>query len=288
MEGPFQINLISVPRPVKIVVAIFLASCLGFDFYISIIGVLNNKPDWVSATPYLFGPLLPIIMIVTGLYFAESGVKAMQTKTSYILTTLIPQTLSTIPDEELEFFSPHRRKKISNQSTHAEILIAMNEGCSCDCKILLPKDIQSSNQGKNCILIRLELNVKKITVNYFLNPRLVAKIAKADLKHHYNKEEFHSIIEVADKNFEHYFEHTLAGSLNEGYKHNKELFIRTVENTFYACIILTKTLPDNFLWKPSEQLYFAQDLVFLIRSLIIETSKINEIASSQSIEHQLS
>lgn len=99
------------------------------------------------------------------------------------------------------------------------------------------------------LLIRLELNVYKLNLAILLPS---------------NK--FNADMSLVNKAFA----HSLAGCKKEGYIINESLPLTRHAGHDYHELVLYKELPKDFLWNSAEKLYFTQDLVFFVTSLLKE------------------
>ena len=63
------------------------------------------------------------------------------------------------------------------------------------------------------------------------------------------------------------YQHVIAGALAEGYRLNQELAAYGGTDGGKS-LLFFRTLPEDFLLRPIEKLYFTQDLGFFVRGII--------------------
>jgi len=63
------------------------------------------------------------------------------------------------------------------------------------------------------------------------------------------------------------------GRTGIAYAFNPEPLIRVVDGRTYVVLVASTRLAEDTVWNPSEKVYFAQDLMFMIRALLQESPK---------------
>ncbi|NIZ00340.1 hypothetical protein [Thalassospira lucentensis] len=281
MEILQNIRIIAIPSWVKIIIYILLTVLFVFNIYIGASGVFEHgMKDWAEAATNLMGVLLPIIIISILFSFSHSGIDALKEKTESLLASTLPEYLSRIAEENGEFYDP-RTTSIPKDKKQRHSLVTTNlhkNRCYCDYKIKAPDLCQHGNDSCDIthfkeIVVRVELNVRKVNFNLFLEKD---NIEKNSVMKHGDKE---NVLGKSSKIFE-LFHHSSSGSSglsqeNTGndyitYRFNNTILERHIGGKLYYCIVATANLKPDFLWDPSEKLYFCQDMMFMVRSFYSE------------------
>lgn len=126
-----------------------------------------------------------------------------------------------------------------------------------DCVALYQINLHSQISSIS-LLFRIELNVYKLNLAILLPAEKV-------------NGNFSTIAQLLS--------HSLAGSEKEGYTTNKKLSESIHDSHQYAELVLYRELPKDFLWNSAEKLYFTQDLVLFISSLLQEGKHLFEPAA---------
>ncbi len=251
-----NIKFVTIPKSLRVVFTIALLSILILNFYIIYVGLKRSDYDpWIAAGGYLLGVVLPIIIILIIIQFSHSGVRALRDRTAEILTGLIPEQLNLTADcaEEFETRSIFGfQKQLRRSATRVEVSFFPDE-CWADYTLYIP--VAVANARRICLVrVRIEINVRRANVDLFV-----------PIVHH--KPSGH------DRHIRHLhecFPHTINGAERAGYSVNAETVLRNTNRTEYECLVLIREFPDDFLWNSAEKLWFAQDLMFMLRAFVQE------------------
>lgn len=269
--------------PLKLKISGFLAAIiiLALNMYVIQKGLGDNKEFWVVAGSQLLAVLLPIILILVFLQFAHSGGDALIDRTQSVLVDKIPREFSKIVEHKDKIFKPYRFETGFPQSLLRSFSF-LGRGASID---MPPRDrpetcIEISHVKGDCfadyrllsegkeIYLRVELIVKRANVNICIPEEHFCKVKKlvsslAEVGKINTDDETVSDFAVPLKN-------TLAGAKSAGYSINPAPIERVFNGKRYCAIVLARQLAPDFLWDPAEQLYFCQDLMFMLRAILSE------------------
>lgn len=269
--------------PVKLKISGFLAAIviLTLNMYVIQKGLGDNREFWVVAGSQLLAVLLPIILILVFLQFAHSGGEALIDRTQSVLVDKIPRELSKVVEHKEKVFKPYRPETgflhsilrsafFSGRRSPADMLPKDRpQTCIeiCHVKGDCFADYRLLSEGKE-IYLRVELIVKRANVNICVPEAYYSKISKfvsrlSEIGEKNADEELVSDNAVPLKN-------TLVGAKSAGYSINPAPIERVFNGNRYCAIVLARPLAPDFLWDPAEQLYFCQDLMFMLRAILSE------------------
>ncbi|AUN30568.1 hypothetical protein [Niveispirillum cyanobacteriorum] len=269
--------------PVKLKITGFLAAViiLALNMYVIQKGLGDNREFWVVAGSQLLAVLLPIILILVFLQFAHSGGEALIDRTQSVLIDKIPRELSKVVEHKKKVFKPYQHEtgflnsilrsvSFSDRRSSADMLLKdrpktcieichVRGDCFADYRLL--------SEGKE-IYLRVELIVKRANVNicipeahYCKVKKLVSCLAEIGEKNAGDE----AVSHIADP-----LKNTLVGAKSAGYSINPAPIERVFDGNRYCAIVLARQLAPDFLWDPAEQLYFCQDLMFMLRAILSE------------------
>lgn len=261
-----MISSVIIPRWIKFFIAVVLALLIVAYIFVGYAGLMDieGKAGWIEATAYILGMLLPALLIGSVILFAETGIAALRHQGYRYLSETIPASAVVLAEGAYEFtarpvgwFALRR-----NIDTVSVLMRPKPGGHFMLYEFVAPANAADSRDSRNLsyrkIIIGVELNVKKANI-----------IVHAP----------------ADKFAEHapesatpddIFPHTLAGARNEGYTLNNALSKQTVGNVDYIAFVLYFHLSDKFLVRSNEKLYFAQDLMLMIKAFLNEAPQMFE------------
>lgn len=280
---------IVVPRWVKWTVVIVLLTLLAVNISIGFFGLTGNaqRESWIEAAIYLFGVLLPIWLIAFVVMYADGGPNALKAKTYDYMTRVIPETLKSVVEEPSEFYDAEKKK---GKSVSSKVRVMSNQyKDSCIGSYILTflekptsplageevrrdetdeeKDLK---RVKKEIRFSLELNVRKANlVIYIPCNEIREKLAKPSKTSDSGDEK--GLLDDFDfSDISNLFPHTITGSKSEGYLVNESLAITEFDGKYYYGLVFFKHLEKGFLTLPQEKLYFAQDLMFMLKAFYNE------------------
>lgn len=279
MEVLQSIKLFSIPTWLKLFIAALLG-VLGFvNMALFFMGILNeHREGWVKASVELLSVVLPIFILALVLWKSEAGVESLRRKTEDFFLNLLPSVLGRLTESGAPFFEAKPDHELDDLHSGVKVLVNLQKNdCYSDVIILAP-DLG----GYVEVTIRLELNVKKVNFNLCLDEQLV--LARYEAAHPGPPSAgADSPAEVTSWIFQR-FKHTAGGATFQGgedehagrktaaagYRFNPNLLRRTVGGRTALCIVASCSVASDFLYDPGERLFFAQDLMFFLRSFLTE------------------
>lgn len=211
-----------------ILVIVFLAVMLGGLGLVGW-GAMQRDKEAVSAAIGLLTIALPVSLVVVGLVFGQRSEKRLVALTDAILDQLLPQQIEQIACRP-------RGRQCSKLS---------RSGCRATYLVKTPGD----DSLRPPLKFSVELNVKKVNLMFSLPAGLPLHGTQAR----------QAVLQS--------YQHVIAGATAEGYQANSELAKYGGEDGGTA-ILFYRTLPEDFLLRPMEKLYFAQDLGFFVRGIL--------------------
>jgi hypothetical protein len=278
MELLQGIKLFSVPLWVKILILILLGVLGLVNTTLFFTGLLyQNHESWVKSSIDLLGVVLPIFIIMLVIWKSETGVDSLRRKTEDFLMDLLPSALGKIVEVNAPFFEVGADRELADHPTKARIFInLLKNDCYSDFVILAPDPV-----GFVEIVIRLEINVKKVNFNLCLDEALAGE-RFAEEHPGFASNSADNTADVAKWVFSR-FRHTLAGAgMQEGahvqtaepapgrYDFNQNVLRRAIGDRTVLCFVASCSVAPDFLYNPGERLFFAQDLMFFLRSFLTE------------------
>ncbi len=212
-----------------VLVIVFLAVTLG-GLGLVVWAAVNRDRESMTAAISLLTVALPVSLIVIGLVFGQRSERRLANITTAILDKLIPQQV----------------QGIACGSRKLAITQLLRTGCRAT--YILTAE-QGQSPLKHPLRFSVELNVRKVNVMFSVpdtirlegpldnNPALLA------------------------------YRHVISGAQAEGYRLNSELADYGGEDGGRA-LLFFRALPDDFLLRPIEKLYFTQDLGFFVRGIL--------------------
>lgn len=268
-----QIQIIYIPWWIKIIVTIVILISItvcGYLFYNALHDV--NKSNWLAAGAYLLGIVFPILIIVLVVGGSSFGERSIIKRTERMLVKTIPYHLQFIP-EETRVFRDFRKFKLAAQTPKeqlAKITMFYSKGrCYADYRISVP-----DTDFFQKLELRVELNIKRANVNVSLKIDYLKDLMKkenfagSELK--FLRSKFSHTLEVERKQAVERDIASATGANTIAYDFSENLLTRKVDGENYLVIVATTALADDTVWNPSEAVFFAQDLMFMIRAFLQE------------------
>ncbi|SLN16655.1 hypothetical protein ROA7450_00452 [Roseovarius albus] len=269
-----QIQIIYIPWWIRVAIAVIMLSSIsicGYLFYWALVD--GEKANWLAAGTYLLGIVFPILIIVIVIAGASFGELSILRRTEKMLVRTIPYHLQFIPEETRNFveFRNYTRSAKTKSTELANISLFHSTGrCYADYVIRVP-----SPAGTLKLNLRVEMNIKRVNIN--------VAFLRTDLDDLMQLEGISGNLEDFLRNK---FQHSLAieALQSEGAKHastsdgtvisyafNKSFLSREVDGQDYVVVVATTGVPYDTVWNPSERVFFAQDLMFMIRAFMQES-----------------
>ena len=212
-----------------ILVIVFLAVMLGGLGLVMWSAVIRDRESMTAAIS-LLTVALPVSLIVIGLVFGQCSEKRLANITNAILDRLIPLQV----------------QEIACQSRKLQLTALLRTGCRATYALAAPP---GQSPLKHPLRFSVELNVRKVNVMFSL-PDTIVPDGSLDKNPALSA-----------------YRHVIAGAQAEGYQLNSELAEYGGEDGGRA-LLFFRTLPDDFLLRPIEKLYFTQDLGFFVRGIL--------------------
>ncbi len=258
-----DLKTLTLPWSTKLFVLLVLMVSAGVNIALFVMGVMNGRSDLLTATIQMFGVLLPIILLVAVLSRAESGVAGLRRRTEILYLSVIPSVLARICESPQPLYAPEPRRRPPRPGISAPVFTnAVHGECHADFVVLVP----SAGIWK-AVVFRLEVNVGRINFNLCVPRHLVSPALKRPA--------------ALVRRFAHTLEGAGAGRpdegddrLHTGYAFLKEPIARAIDGAPFVCLVGGKFVSREFLWDSAEQLYFAQDLMFMLRAFLAEAPEL--------------
>lgn len=268
-----QVQIIYIPWWVKTIVLLLLTGTLCVCVFLFYNALANGGPaEWIAAGTYLLAIVFPLLLIVVVVGGSSYGESSILKRTEKMLTTTVPYHLQFIPEEErtLRPFKGFRKSALTPEEQLAKIDLFHSKGrCYADYRV-----VTKVRDQKVQLDMRVELNVKRANVSVrFDMARLKAQSAAegfdgtlvefllSKFSHSLNIEALQADEKASGADGAH---STIA------YKFNKEFLPSQYDGRECLVVVATTGLPEDTVWNPSERVFFAQDLMFMIRSFITE------------------
>lgn len=216
----------------------FLTIMLG-GLSIAAWGIINQNKEITLNAISLLTIALPVTLVVIGLIFGQRSEERLSDLTNIVLDEIIPKQV----------------KEIVCQPCNLTIKKKPRTGCRAVYNIFTTNP--SKTNSLPILRFTVELNVRKVNIGFNIPKNIIDTTEKDTNK----------IIKI--------YQHAINGATSEGYSLNPEI-AEYDEDDGGPSLIFFKTLPEEFLLRPIEKLYFAQDLSFLIRALIEAQNKLKK------------
>ncbi|MCY0146566.1 hypothetical protein OEG84_02235 [Hoeflea sp. G2-23] len=280
-----QVQIIYVPYWVRLVVFLLMFSSISICGYLFFRALADgDKPDWIAAGAYLLGVVFPILLLVIVVAGASFGERSIVKRTEKMLVKTIPYHLQFLPEEKRTFvdFRRHKKSPKTKSGELAKIQVFHSLGrCYADYIIDTPFD------GATLRLeLRVEMNVKRANINvWFSLDKLNALIAKeghgGDVRA-FLRDKFRHSLDIEELQAAGNTTTPAESSSTIAYSFNRAFLTRTVDDVEYLIVVATTNLPEDTVWNPSERVFFAQDLMFMVRSFMQERPEIFETREHQN------
>lgn len=232
--------------------------------------VTDEREIWLSAGAYLLGIVFPIGILSIVLVGGSFGDASIIKRTELMLRHTIPRHLQYIPQEELKFDRFGRRNTKKNGAKEKLAIIDVHHSSGRCYADYLVSNFQEHDFKLH---IRLELNVKRVNVViYFLKQQIDGLMCDQEFEGR--------PIDFIKSNFKHTLavealQQNIPPNYNDkdsviAYSFNPELLISKVGGVEHYSLVATTLISEDLVWNPSERVFFAQDLMFMMRSLTSE------------------
>jgi len=214
-----------------ILLVVFLTVMLG-GLSMVLWGVWHKDRQAMATAIGLLTVALPVGLAVIGLVFGQRSEQRLAKATRVVLADMVPRHLNAIV----------------GAPKGLEARIYNHHGCRANYLIQSPNDIDPENTA---LRFSIELNVRKVNITFSVPSHL---------------------LQEQQQKFEHNrtfgcYSHAIEGAQAEGYKLNPNPITYCGKDGLSG-LLLYRTFGDDFLLQPIEQLYFCQDLAFLVRCML--------------------
>lgn len=262
-----------VPRWVKVSITFFLVGFVGLFVVLGYLGIEQGAQNggWIEAAAYVLGIVLPILMVALVVLYSQTGVAALRSRINHYLATVVPDSAQILADSDRKFVrvtSLLNRAKRRMAATGPVIVLAQPERGLCTMNYAMHVPTEgvvdgASVSGFRRVFVRVELNVWKTNINICIEESIAEKLAaELSARNSTPLSQMESWLQL--------FPHTFAGAKAEGYSINHLAIRRNFVGRKYVALVLSRELKQNFMFDISQKLYFAQDLMFMVRALLWE------------------
>jgi hypothetical protein len=267
LENFAGIRSISVPTWLKLLIFLIVLAVLAADVAIALIALTNPQhKDWFSVAMQLVGSLLPLLLVILLLAFSSRGPEAIRRKTSHLLLRLVPDTIESSLTWSPEFDAIEKAQwgKKRQGSTRIEIGHRRGDFC-CIYRITFP-ELHSMPAKMRAVFLVVELKVRQANMHLCV-PRSAF-------------DNYCSQTGMAGFDaFKKAFSLTLGGAETAGCKVNPAIYqFPYAQDTFQTGVVVYRDLSEDFFTDPAEQLFWAQDMVTMLKGFVEEG-----LASSQPV-----
>ena len=259
LENFGGIRSISVPSWLKLLIFLIVLAVLAADLAIAFSALTNPlHKDWFSVSVQLVGSLLPLLLAILLLAFSSRGPEAIRRKTSHLLLHLVPDTIESSLTWSPEFDAIEKMQwgKTRHRTTRIEIGHRRGDFC-CIYRISFP-ELHSMPAKMRVVFLVVELKVRQA------NMHLCVPRSSFDA--------FCSQSGMAGFDaFKKAFELTLGGAEKAGCKVNAAIYqFPYAQDTLQTAVVVYRDLSEDFFTDPSEQLFWAQDMVTMLKGFVEE------------------
>jgi hypothetical protein len=253
------IRSISVPTWLKLLIFLIVLAALGADLAIAVVSLTNPlHKDWFTVSVQLVGSLLPLLLAILLLAFSSRGPEAIRRKTSYLLLHLVPDTIacSLTWSPEFDIIEKKQWGKPRPKTTRIEIGHRPGDFC-CVYRISFP-ELHSVPTINRVVLLVIELKVRQANMHL-----CVPRNAFEDFCSQSGMAGFAAFTKA--------FPLTLGGAEKAGCNVNPAIYqFAYSKGAFQTGVVVYRNLSENFLTDSSEQLFWAQDLVIMLKGFVEE------------------
>ena len=253
------IRSISVPTWLKLLIFLIVLAVLAADLTIAMIALTNPRhQDWFSVSVQLVGSLLPLLLAILLLAFSSRGPESIRRKTSHLLLHLVPETIESSLTWSPEFDAIERAQWGKRRSEPMQIEVGHRRGDFCCIYRITFPELHSTPARKRVVFLVVELKVRQANMHLCV-PR--------DAFDRFCGETGLAGFDA----FKKAFELTLGGAEKAGCKINPAIYqFPYSQDTLQTAVVVYRDLTEDFFTDPSEQLFWAQDMVTMLKGFVEE------------------
>ena len=242
------IKSISVPAWLKLTIFVVAIAVLAADLAVLWSAVRDpNHKDWFSAAFSLLGTLVPLLLAILLLAFSTRGTEAISRRTSRLLLDLVPRTIVSSLTWNLEIGADDRGE--------TSVEVAHRQGDFCCLYRIVFRDPQSSDAAVRELFLLVELKVRQANMHLCVPTEAFDRFCQES-----------GLVGYAA--FERAFPNTLNGAQAAGCVVNKAVYQLVLPHaSAQTAVVVYRQLSSDFFTDPAEQLYWAQDMVTMLKGL---------------------
>jgi hypothetical protein len=253
------IKSISVPTWLKLLIFGIVVTVLIADLTLVWSAATNPKhKDWFSVAVQLLGSLVPMLLVILLLAFATRGPEAIYRKTSYLLLHVIPATIANSLTWSPDFEALEKAQQKRTKGTGMRIEVAHRPGDFCCIYRISFPQLYSNPPSTRLVFLVVELKVRQANMHLCVPAQAFASFCeKTGLK--------------GFDAFKKAFDSTLHGAEQAGCNVNQAVFQWPYSQDMRLTVVVVyRKLSDDFFTDPSEQLFWVQDMVTMLKGFVEE------------------
>jgi hypothetical protein len=239
------------------------------------IGLTSLRDTWVQASIQFLSVFLPMFTIVYVALHIQSGEAALLNSIKRIYLKTLPLALAQIDESDAPFYptsSKSRLKKAGKSHISVETNYLAGQ---------IDADFSVIFGPTRRLIIRLEINFRRINFNLYLTKTQVERIlgcADLTVKEITAKDSTRKVLErighsVSGASFSEAKRISIGDqdlNYQSGYVFNDQMIQRELGGQQYYCLVAMKTVSQQFIWEVAERVYFCFDLMLMLRAMIDE------------------
>jgi hypothetical protein len=221
--------------------------------------------DWFGASLQLLGSLVPLLLVILLLAFANRGPEAIRRKTSYLLLNLVPDTVVSSLTWSWQFDPAEKSQwsrvqaQLSNvREASARVEVAYRRGDFCCVYRITFPQAHTKPATMRVVFLAVELKVRQANMHLCVPREAFEKYCNKSAMKGYDafRKAFNSTLTGAEK---------AECSVNTTVYHF--LYSQDMPQT---AVVVHRNLSPDFFTDPSEQLFWAQDMVIMLKGFVEE------------------
>lgn len=261
MDALRDLKTLTLPISTKVGVVLLLLFSVGVNLLLLARGVIKNESSLLTSSVETLAALLPVVLVVLVLSRADTGVAALKRRTETLLLKVAPQALAGVVEEPLAFYEPGRNTRAPVAPRRGRVYVNLKRGeCFADLLVIAPWTDRGATPRWKIIPIRLEINVGRVNFNLLIPDHVGRRSPES--------------VSAA-------FAHTTQGAgragptepgrpESTGYAFLDTPLRRDLSGSPCTALVASKFVSGDSLWDSASQLYFAQDLMFMLRAFLAE------------------
>jgi hypothetical protein len=199
-----------------------------------------------------------MLLVILLLAFATRGPEAIYRKTAYLLLHVIPSTISNSLTWSPEFEALEKAQRKRPRSANMRIEVAHRPGDFCCIYRISFPQLYSNPPRNRLIFLVVELKVRQANMHLCVPAEAFARYCeKTGLK--------------GFEAFKKAFDSTLHGAEQAGCNVNQGVFQWPYSQDMRLTVLVVyRKLSDDFFTDPSEQLFWVQDMVTMLKGFVEE------------------